>query len=272
MAVCPACHAEGWEPGTPCPKCGGPRPSLPSLVLDLPPAPPARAVSKRPAPAVEQPIELAIDLSSLRPTPGPHSLPRPRPSEGSVGTVATAPVTRVAPASAKAVVRPGALDDDSELVRSLAGYGDPPAVWYQAPLYVYRVLVRKSAIRAELARVRQEARRSALARDASIVSFAERVRPLAEKQPAYAALTSSIRAAEELVISRDSVLAGEQQAHIEKLATLDARLSKRQVDLDAARSAFDAVAAESSKADASIARAQAQLARAEVARPSRGGG
>jgi chromosome segregation ATPase len=155
----------------------------------------------------------------------------------------------------------GDLDFDARL---LAEYGEPPRHWLLSPLYAWRVLRRLRQLKAALAGRREEASRTAGEVEDALVAFAERVRPVAEKEPGFATAAEELHRAEELLRSRDRVLATEQDAQNARLVQVDARLAKLENELGQAQSEEQGLAAELSTAQGALGREEAKLKRAEV--------
>ena len=95
-------------------------------------------------------------------------------------------------------------------------------------------------------------------------AFAERARPVAEKQAAYAAAIDELRRAEDLLRSRDRVLAAEQDAQNARIAQVDARLSQLEEELAQAQADERAAAGELAATQAALAREEAKWKRAEL--------
>jgi hypothetical protein len=158
---------------------------------------------------------------------------------------------------------PAHVVDVGSDARLLADYGEAPRHWFQAPLYAWRVLKRRAELRGALVKRREEATRTTAEADDAFVAFAERARPSVEQHPAYAAALRELRRAEEILRSRDKVLASEQDSQNARLAQVDARLGKLEEELAHARADERTVAAEVSAAQAALARQEAKLKKAE---------
>ena len=246
MSVCPSCKAEGWSALAPCPSCGSVALVVPDLELDHDARPPPKPRPPAPRKKVEEErIDLAVDLDALRVE---RSADAHMPS-------AAAPIER----------SPARIEADDEIeARSLADYGDAPKNVLRAPLYAYRVLKRQAELKKALVVRREEASLArALAEDA-MVSLGERVRPLAASDPSCSATLSALKQAEELLRSRDHSLAREQDAHNERLASMDARAAKLDQELLAAKAEERKGAADHADAVATLQRAEAKLKRAEI--------
>jgi len=147
--------------------------------------------------------------------------------------------------------------------RLLADNGEPPRHWFLAPAYAWRVITRRRELRAALVRRREESRRTTGEAEDALVAFAERARPASEQHPAYELVLKELRRSEEILRSRDKVLASEQDAHNARLAQVDARLTKLEGELAQAREDERAIAAELSATQGALARQEAKLKRAE---------
>src|SRR5690606_13136435 len=69
--------------------------------------------------------------------------------------------------------------DDTE-VRTLAGFGPPPAFFLLAPVYAARVLLRRRALEASSVAAEADLRKAEQDRDEQLVRVAEQARPLLE--------------------------------------------------------------------------------------------
>jgi hypothetical protein len=222
---------------------------MPALELDLPvrqvkkPAPPKKKVEE------ELPLELAID---------PRTLIQP-----------IEPERAIAPSAGTALVARGAeqvaaVHDLAFDARLLAEYGDPPRHWIASPLYAWRVIKRQRELRQVLIGRRDEASRTQTELDDALVAFAERARPTAERQGPYAPMLEDVQRAEEALRSRDRVLAADQDAQSGRLASVDAQLSKREVELAKAEADERAILAEIAAVEGALSRAEAKVKRAET--------
>jgi hypothetical protein len=230
----------------------------PDLDLDVRPKPAARA-SKPKVHQEDAPLELAIDPRALvqqRAAPPPPPPPPPG-MGGTAGHAALAPAARKPHSLAPAPD----LDADARL---LADYGDAPSNAVLAPLYAWRVLKRQRELKAALAVRRAEAEHAQNTLDDALVALAERVRPTAEKQTAYRTALDDLARAEEVLRSRDKVLAAEQDAQRGRLAQVDARIAKAEGELAGAQGHERAVATELSAAQGALAREEAKIKRAEA--------
>jgi hypothetical protein len=156
------------------------------------------------------------------------------------------------------------IGDVASDARLLADFGDPPKHWLLSPLYAWRVLRRQRELKQILAGRREESARATGEAEDALVAFAERVRPIAEKQPALTAALEELRRAEDLLRSRDRVLAAEQDAQSARIASVDARLANLEADLVRAQADDRAISAELASAQAALARGEAKLKRAET--------
>ena len=249
-----------------CPHCGAK--NLPDLELPLP----ARTSAKPPGKARAKPeeeisLELAVDPRALiqeRASGGqpPAVQVQPMPADAMIVHGAAAAAS-LAPPQPQAPPAP-AVGDLAFDARLLADYGDPPSGILGAPFYAWRVLRRQRELKAALATRREEAARAENDRLDALVAFAERVRPTAEKQPAYAVPLEELRRGEEVLRSRDRVLAAEQDAQNARLGAVDARLSKLEAELAEARGQEAALETELAAAQGALSREEAKLKRAEV--------
>jgi hypothetical protein len=212
--------------------------NVPELDLEVrkPSAPQAK-----PKVESESPFELAVDAQALV---------RER----------SAPPLQPAPVQAFLAVTADLAFD----ARLLADFGDPPRNWVFSPLYAYRVLKRRRELKRALAGRREEAGRAAGAAEDALVAFAERARATAETTTAYSGALDELRHAEELLRSRDRVLADEQDAQNARLAQVDARLAKLEAELVQAQRDEHAIGAELSESQGALGREEARLKRAEI--------
>jgi len=273
MASCGSCGAEGVAPDQACPRCGA-KPA-PDLELAVRPRPPPKPVQPRKAKSEEVSLELAVDPRTLvaERAAEAHSAPI---EYGLGGAAMSAPVVR---GPAKGAPLPQVRDEEAELVadaRVLAEYGEAPKSWVTAPLYAWRVMKRQRELKtAHLAR-QAEAERTGVALEGALVAFAERVRPAAEKVAAYSVALEDLTRAEDVLRSRDKVLAAEQDAQKARLAQVDERLTALEAELSKAQIDERLAAEQLSSTQGALAREEAKLKRAEgelaAARMRDGGG
>jgi hypothetical protein len=223
---------------------------MPALELDLPvrqvrkPAPPKKKTEE------ELPLELAID---------PRTLIQPIEPERAI-----APSPGKALAARAGAEQVAAVHDLAFDARLLAEYGDPPRHWVASPLYAWRVIKRQRELRQVLIGRRDEASRTQTELEDALVAFAERARPMVERQDPYASMLEEVKRAEEALRSRDRVLAADQDAQSGRLASVDAQLSKREAELAKAEADERAVLAEIASAEEALSRAEAKVKRAEA--------
>ncbi len=252
MGSCASCGTEGVGPGQACPRCGALQHS--GLELDVRARPAAKAPPPRKPAAEALPLELAVD---------PQSLVAERAAEA-----------HVQPAASARVQEPEM--DLAADARVLAEYGDSPKSWVAAPLYAWRVMRRQRELKTAHAARQVEAERAAVVLEDALVAFAESVRPAAEKQATYAAAIEDLARAEDVLRSRDKVLAAEQDAQKARLAQVDARLTTLEAELAKAQIEERLAAEQLSSTQGSLAREEAKLKRAEselqAARQREGGG
>lgn len=233
----------------------------PDLDLDVRPRGAAKASKPKKEVVEDVPLELAIDPRSLVqeraadvPPPihmGMHTA-QPAP-------LASTPASRPRPAS----LPPPGTDLESD-ARALADYGDPPGTPILAPLYAWRVFKRQRELKAALAIRTAEAAHAKTTLDDALVALAERVRPAAEKQQGYLQAIEELTRAEDLLRSRDKVLAAEQDAQRARLAQVDTRIGKAEQELASCQGQERAVATELAGAQGALAREEAKIKRAET--------
>jgi hypothetical protein len=227
---------------------------VPDLELAVRPPPKPKPPAPRRKPGDEVSLELAVD---------PRALVAERAVEAHASPAATAPL------------HPPEYDLAAD-ARVLAEYGAAPASWVTAPLYAWRVMKRQRVLKAALAARKTEAEHLATVLDDALVAFAERVRPAAEKAPGYSAALEDLARAEDVLRSRDKVLAAEQDAQKARLAQVDARLTALESELSQAQIEERLAAEALSSTQGALAREEAKLRRAEgelaAARQREGGG
>jgi hypothetical protein len=152
---------------------------------------------------------------------------------------------------------------DSEAA-SLADYGDPPASWWQAPLYAYRVKMRQSELRRHLAERKSDLARARQVEEEAKLAFADRARAVAKNVEAYARPLAAIDTAERLMMDRDGVLSAEMEAHKGRLAVIDERVVGLGAELAEARAEERKLEESLAEAEAIRQRAEAKLKRAEI--------
>jgi hypothetical protein len=268
MASCASCGADGIAADKVCYRCGAG--ASRELELDVRSPPRPRAVAPRRKVAEEVSFELAVDPRArvAERTSEGHGIPTTRTEEAGQpagwSAARSAPVLRAAGIGSPDVA-PGAqaaeVDADA---RMLADYGEPPRGALMLSLYAWRVLKRQRQLKTAHAARCVEAEHAGSALEAELVAFAGRVRPLAEKHPAYAVALDDLRRAEAVLRSRDEVLAAEQDAQKARLAQVDARLATLEEELTRASAEERATAHELSSSQAALAREEAKLKRAEA--------
>jgi hypothetical protein len=241
---------------------------------------PVRRAAKPAAPKKKLEEEVSLELAI-----DPRSLIQPIDPEPPSSIPASSAVRQVGSAASRppgGASRPHALATDVALARRahesmrpavhdlafdarlLAEYGDPPANWVMSPLYAWRVLKRQRELKQTLVGRREEAARTMTELEDSLVAFAERVRPTAERHGPYAPMLDEVKRAEEALRSRDRVLAADQDAQTGRLASVDAQLSKVEAELGKAQAEERAVLVEIASAQGGLSRAEAKVKRADT--------
>jgi hypothetical protein len=240
----------------------------PDLELGARPRPAAKPAKPK-VQQEEMALELAVDPRELvQQRSAEHTAPAP-------AAYATAPVPRGAhsgaalapPTTPRSLApRPGLPVVPSEVETDalvLADYGEAPRSWIFAPMYAWRVLKRQRELKAGLVVRKGEADHAQTALEDALVAVAERARPIAEKTQAYMQSLEALSRAEDMLRSRDRVLAAEQDAQKSRLQQVDARIGKAEGDLAAAQAKERGVAGELASAQGSLARAEAKQKKAE---------
>ncbi len=171
---------------------------------------------------------------------------------------------RMSPAALFAGASPAASAELAHDARLLADYGDVPRHPILSPLYAYRVLKRRRELKKALAGRREEAARAVEQAEEALVAFAQRVRGAVEGSAEYSRALHELREAEELLRSRDRVLAAEQDAQNARRAQVEARIASLEAELAQARAVERAAGADLSEAQRALAREDARLKRAET--------
>jgi hypothetical protein len=156
------------------------------------------------------------------------------------------------------------IEVDPYEARALADYGDPPAEWWKAPLYAYRVLRRRPELKKVADQKMREAERTRGAADDALLAFGEVVRSKAEKLGAYEGAFDAVRATEAVLGQRDAVLAQETDTHRQKQAELDAQLSELEAQLTQIQIEERQVAGELAEGETLLKRAEARAKRIEI--------
>jgi hypothetical protein len=266
MSACPSCKAAGYVEGQPCARCGHASASGPALELELdvpkPPPPKPKAPPKKPQEEIS--LELAVDMNDVRSVPPTSSgMLAPSSHPSSAPRAAIAPLRTMHMAGAPARMPVFESEDEAE-ARTLAGYGDAPTSAIKAPFYTYKVHKRRKELKAVLAGRREEATLAARRAEDALVALGERSRATAANDPQSARTLLMLKDAEELLRSRDHSLAREQDAHAERLRSIDVRIAGVEAELVAAQGAERKAAEELSEAQTALQRADARMKRAEV--------
>ena len=279
MAECPWCHGQVQTLSAPCPKCGKRASDLRKkdseapaaltfegdLQLDLSPAVrPVSAPAPAPPPASHpedhDPFEddIAAGPSLELDTAGGSLPPRiSSPQLSSPPAPVSAPSLKPLPVPA-AAPPPGAVDPYE--ARVLADYGPPPDAFWQAPLYAVRVMSRRGELRRQLRERKDEEKQSSQKAEDALVAFGERVRAHVSDGP----MLDRVRAAEDLMRSRDSALAGMMDAHRAELGAIDGRIGPSRDELTHAQREEAAAQAAREAADADTKRADAKVKRLDI--------
>ena len=280
MASCASCGAAGVGPDGRCARCGVV--SAPELELAVR----ARPAPKAPPPprkkAEELSLELGVDPRAIAAERAAetHAAPLDHgPDGGWEGAGRAAASAQVVRGAARGAAAAEEHDPESVMAsdaRVLADYGDAPKRWITAPLYAWRVMKRQRELKTAHAARKVEAEHAAGVLDDALVAFAARVRPAAEKQSGYALALEDLARAEDVLRSRDKVLAAEQDAQKARLAQVDARLTALEGELSKAQIDERLAAEQLSSSQGALAREEAKLKRAEgelaAARQREGGG
>jgi hypothetical protein len=268
MASCASCGADGIAPDQVCPRCGAR--SSPELELELRAPPGPRAAAPRKKIVDDISFDLAVDpreLVAQRTGEGPGP---PKAwgvgaiSPGGIPAAASVSLVRAAGRGSHHDLALAAGTDVHADARVLADYGEPPRGALQSPLYAWRVLKRQRELKTAHGARRVEAEHAASVLEDALVAFAARARPVAEKQAAYAGVLEDLQRAEDVLRSRDEVLAAEQDAQKARLAQVDARLAKLEEEVTQAHTDERMTAQELSSAQGALAREEAKLKRAEA--------
>jgi hypothetical protein len=168
-------------------------------------------------------------------------------------------------ASAAAHAPVGPIETEEELAaRTLADYGTVPRSWIMTPFYAYRVLRRQRELERALVGRKEEAALAVTAAEDALVACGERARARVKEHAEYKRSLTELTAAEELLRSRDTALAKEQDAHAERIKSIDVRISKLEEELADAKSQERQAAGALADAEAALKRAEAKMKRAEI--------
>jgi hypothetical protein len=170
------------------------------------------------------------------------------------------------PAPAPIVKEPTGEEEISPReARALADYGEAPDSPLKTPLYAYRVLRRRKELMKIAAQKKREADRAEAAAEDAMVVFAELVRPTAERYGgSYDLAFEQVRATERVLGERDAVLAQETDAHNQRKAQIDARLSEEEAELTKIQMEERQIAGELAEAEKLLRRAEARAKSAEM--------
>jgi hypothetical protein len=188
---------------------------------------------------------MKLELQSYRP-PAAQGVASEMPAQAQAQASAPpAPVRTptVAPRLGASMAPPVAALDP-QAVALVAGYGPAPASAYLAPLYAYRVLMRKRALRAALVHLNRDAATAEEARNDALANIVHGLRARLEADARFQSSFAAIRQMEQITGERGAALAkvnDELQAGKQALAKQLAEVG-RQVEL--LRPAEQAAAAE----------------------------
>jgi hypothetical protein len=205
---------------------------------------------------------IALDLASVppgpsAPAPEPVQAPSPRPAAPAPAGDARQPLGAPAP-------QPSALlqseDGGRAAAVALAEHGPAPSAWWKAPLYAYRVTMRRMELRRALATCRADLEKAQAAADDGLVAIAGRGRAAASRVDAHAKLVGAVQSADAALRERDSALAAATDAHQRQVAAINERIAAIEVELTAARVEERSHADVLAKAEA----VEAKLKRAEI--------
>lgn len=210
--------------------------------------------------------DLALDLDVGNGAGLPSSISAPRISVPSAplsaGSLPPASGGGARSVPVSSMPAPASEELDPFEVRALADFGAPPSNPLLSPLYAWRVVRRRGELGRALALRKEEAQSAARHAEDALVSFAERMRPAAEQAQSRA--LDGVRAAEELLRSRDGGMATEMDAHRAELARIDARLGVVEAELSAAQADEKRIADELARANEVKDRNVAKMKRADI--------
>ena len=164
----------------------------------------------------------------------------------------------------------------------LADHGPVPSAWWKAPLYAYRVTMRRMEVRRALEVCRSDLEKARAAADDALVVIAGRGRAAASRVEACAKLIGAIRSAETALRERDSALAAATDAHNRQVAAIDERIAALEVEVAAAKveershadilAKAEAVEAKLKRAEIELRNAAARADASSARKPTRDGG
>lgn len=201
-------------------------------------------------------LELDTEGGSLPPrvsSPSVTSQPAPPVPPAPISHRSLQPPVQQAPGPAKPAV-------DPYEARVLADYGPKPEAFWNAPMYAYRVMTRRSALQRDLATKRSDAERALKRYEDALVALGERSRSGAA--PANA--LERVKQAEDLLRSRDGALAQSMDAHKGVLSDIDTRLGVAETELARARQHEAQAQALREAAEQDFQRADAKVKRIEI--------
>ncbi|MES1188735.1 MAG: hypothetical protein ABUL60_33275, partial [Myxococcales bacterium] len=110
------------------------------------------------------------------------------------------------------------LPVDPAAVTAIAGYGPAPKNAILAPLYAYRVLSRRSALKQAIAARHAELRQAELGRDTQLMQLSNDLRPTLEANEVFRRLLEPIRQVEQLAGERSAALSQADAGYREQMA------------------------------------------------------
>jgi hypothetical protein len=148
-------------------------------------------------------------------------------------------------------------------VQQLAAYGPAPGTPLLAPLYTYRVLVRRRALGQRLRQAEAEYAAADAERELALAGLAEQLRPELERSESFRRLLEPLVPVDQLAGERGRALASSNAEHAAKLAGYDSELGKLsaalsgELTLEAGQQQLvDALEANNKRAEAKLKRVQ----------------
>lgn len=208
-----------------------------------------------------------LSLKSDAPPPMKGSL-APETRTSSAPTVGTpnnsyAPGNRLA--SLRAAAEPVEASNHNQVaIAALAGYGPTPDAVWETPLYAYRVLLRKRALRAILADLTQKTQAAEHGRDERLADIARVLRPTLEADQRFATSFAGVRQLESLAGNRGAELSNANTAFKQQANKLIADLGEVDRQLEERRASLKAIESSVALANDAFARVDARQKRAQI--------